>query len=89
AKRRGAFNEAKRRSGIPVSQSSSKIYSNIDKRGNKQAGYIYEFDIPRQGGGSRKVYIRDDSKGHFYGENDPQNRGPHFNDEKGNHYDYK
>lgn len=40
------------------------------------------------GGGKRTVRIRDDAKGHDYGKNDPQNRGPHFNDEKGNHYDY-
>ncbi|MDU8925683.1 HNH/endonuclease VII fold putative polymorphic toxin, partial [Pasteurellaceae bacterium LIM206] len=88
AKRAGAFNEAKRRSGIPVSQSPTNVYQNVDKRGNKQPGVIYEFEIPATGGSVKKVYIRDDAKGHFYGENNPQNRGPHFNDQKGNHYDY-
>jgi filamentous hemagglutinin len=32
--------------------------------------------------------IRDDVGGHNYGPADIQNRGPHFNDESGNHYDY-
>ncbi len=38
--RAGAFNEAKRQSGIPVSQSPSNVYPNIDKRKNPQPGYI-------------------------------------------------
>ena len=38
--RAGAFNEAKRQSGIPVSQSPSKVYPNVDKRNNPQPGYI-------------------------------------------------
>lgn len=86
--RSGAFNEAKRQSGIPVSQSPSKVYPNVDKRNNPQPGYIYEFDVPRPGGGTQKVYIRDDAGGHFFTDDPNQNRGPHFNDEKGNHYDY-
>ncbi|KFC07163.1 hypothetical protein GTGU_02085 [Trabulsiella guamensis ATCC 49490] len=86
--RSGAFNEAKRQSGIPVSQSPSKVYPNVDKRNNPQPGYIYEFDVPRPGGGTQKVYIRDDAGGHFFTDDPSQNRGPHFNDEKGNHYDY-
>ncbi|RRN02695.1 heme utilization protein, partial [Bibersteinia trehalosi] len=88
AGRQGAFNEAKRQSGIPTSQQPSKVYPNIDRRNNKQPGKVYEFELPREGGGTRKVIIRDDAKGHFFGENDPQNRGPHFNDSKGGHYDY-
>lgn len=80
--------KTKRKSGIPVSQSPANVYQNIDKRGNKQPGYIYEFELPSDGGGIKKVYIRDDSNGHFYGENNPQNRGSNFNDEKRNHYDY-
>ncbi|WP_345831216.1 VENN motif pre-toxin domain-containing protein [Erwinia sp. HDF1-3R] len=86
--RAGAFNEAKRQSGIPVSQSPSNVYPNVDKRGNPQPGYIYEFDLPKSGGGTEKVYIRDDAGGHFFGVDDPQNRGSHFNDPQGNHYDY-
>ncbi|MDW8846756.1 hemagglutinin repeat-containing protein [Erwinia sp. MMLR14_017] len=86
--RAGAFNEAKRQSGIPVSQSPSKVYPNVDRRKNPQPGYIYEFDVPKPGGGTQKVYIRDDAGGHFFADDSSQNRGPHFNDEKGNHYDY-
>jgi len=86
--RAGAFNEAKRQSGIPVSQSPSNVYPNVDKRQNPQPGYIYEFDVSKPGGGTQKVYIRDDAGGHFFADDSSQNRGPHFNDEKGNHYDY-
>jgi len=88
AGRSGAFNEAKRRSGIPVSQSPNKVSPNIDKRGNPQPGYIYEFIVQKPGGGTQKVYIRDDAGGHFFGVDDPQNRGSNFNDPAGNHYDY-
>ncbi|MBC3205754.1 hypothetical protein HU755_03080 [Pseudomonas sp. SWRI111] len=49
---------------------------------------MYEFEVPASGGGTRTVRIRDDIAGHDYGEGDPQNRGAHFNDEAGNHYDY-
>ncbi|WNZ54058.1 HNH/endonuclease VII fold putative polymorphic toxin (plasmid) [Microbulbifer sp. MKSA007] len=34
------------------------------------------------------MLIRDDSDGHNYGIDNPQNRGPHFNDPAGNHFDY-
>ena len=34
------------------------------------------------------VIIRDDAAGHYYGAGNSQNRGPHFNDSRGNHYDY-
>ncbi|WP_139348329.1 HNH/endonuclease VII fold putative polymorphic toxin, partial [Dickeya dadantii] len=88
AGRSGAFNEAKRRSGIPVSQSPDRVLPNVDKRGNSQPGKIYEFDVPKSGGGTQTIQIRDDANGHFFGESDIQNRGPHFNDQKGNHYDY-
>ncbi|AUH02521.1 hypothetical protein CWC46_12965 [Prodigiosinella confusarubida] len=86
--RAGAFNEAKRQSGIPVSQSPSRVSPNVDRRDNVQPGYIYEFEVPKPGGGTQKVYIRDDAGGHFYGDDSSQNRGAHFNDEQGNHYDY-
>lgn len=86
--RAGAFNEAKRQSGIPVSQSPSEVSQNVDKRGNIQPGYIYGFDVPKPGGGTQKVYIRDDAGGHFYEDDPSQNRGPHFNDDQDNHYDY-
>jgi len=88
AGRSGAFNEAKRNSGIPVSQQPIRVLPNIDNRGNLQPGYVYEYEVPAAGGGLDTISIRDDAQGHFYGDNDPQNRGSHFNDSNGNHYDY-
>jgi hypothetical protein len=88
AKRRGAFRKAKRDAGIPVSQSPDRVGLNVDKSGNVQPGRTYEFDVPAKGGGKRTVTIREDSRGHSYGPEDPQNRGPHFNTEDGGHYDY-
>ncbi len=85
ARRRGAFREAKRRSGVPVSQQPSRVGPNLDRRGNRQPGRTYEFD---QGGGKDPIRIREDSGGHHYGPGDDQNRGPHFNDPADNHYDY-
>jgi filamentous hemagglutinin len=88
AGRSGAFNEAKRQSGIPTSQQPSRVLPNVDKRGNPQPGKIYEFDVPAPGGGVKTVRIRDDAGGHDFGSGNSQNRGSHFNDETGNHYDY-
>jgi filamentous hemagglutinin len=89
AGRSGAFNEAKRNAGIPVSQQPSEVRPNVDRRGNPQPGYQYDFEITQPGGGEPKtVTIRDDAAGHFFGEGNNQNRGPHFNDPAGNHYDY-
>lgn len=34
------------------------------------------------------VEIRDDAKGHEFPDDPTQNRGPHFNDPCGNHFDY-
>jgi RHS repeat-associated protein len=88
AGRTGAFAEAKRQNGIPASQQPSRTGPNLDKRGNEQPGRSYEFEIPKEGGGTKTVIIRDDAAGHNFGPGDPQNRGPHFNDPAGNHYDY-
>ncbi|WP_322004747.1 HNH/endonuclease VII fold putative polymorphic toxin [Paraburkholderia tropica] len=88
AGRSGAFNEAKRNTGVPVSQQPSEVRPNVDRRGNPQPGYQYDFEIPQQGGGTKTVTIRDDAAGHSFGEGNAQNRGPHFNDPKHNHYDY-
>ncbi len=85
--RRGAFNEAKRQSGIPTSQSPSRVGPNFDKRNNIQPGRIYEFDIVKDGR-KETIRIRDDAGGHIYPDDPTQNRGPHFNDMEGNHYDY-
>ncbi|WP_197338994.1 HNH/endonuclease VII fold putative polymorphic toxin [Ralstonia solanacearum] len=39
-------------------------------------------------GGEQKIRIRDDAAGHFSGDGDAQNHGPHFNDQKSDHYGY-
>ena len=88
AGRSGAFNEAKRNSGIPVSQQPIRVDDNIDRRGNIQPGRVYVYEVPDEGGGTKIVTIRDDTEGHYYGENDSQNRDSHFNDEQDGHYDY-
>lgn len=52
---------------------------NYDRRGNVQPGRAYTFE--------NGVVIRDDVAGHTY--SDPsQNRGSHFNDPQGRHFDY-
>ena len=88
AGRSGAFNEAKRQSGIPTSQQPSRVLSNVDKRGDLQPGRTYEYEVPASGGKTKTVSIRDDAGGHDFGRGNSQNRGSHFNDEAKNHYDY-
>lgn len=44
--------------------------------------------MPAVGGGTKTIKIRDDAGGHNFGIGDPQNRGPHFNNEAGDHFDY-
>lgn len=85
--RKGAFNEAKRHSGIPTSQSPDRVEPNFDRRGRRQPGRTYEFD-QIQNGRKNTITIRDDVGGHIYLDDPSQNRGPHFNDMEGNHYDY-
>ena len=82
AGRRGAFREAKRNNDIPVGQRPS-VKPNVDRRGRPQPGKQYEFGTP-----DGKKTIRDDAGGHNYPDDPGQNRGPHFNDNAGNHYDY-
>lgn len=88
AGRSGAFNEAKRLNGVPTSQQPTQVLQNVDRRNVEQPGRIYEFEIPARGGDTKTIRIRDDAGGHSYGPGNSQNRGPHFNDPKGNHYDY-
>ncbi|AVF25895.1 transposase [Paenibacillus larvae subsp. larvae] len=80
AGRRGAFREAKRNSGVPVTQQPEKVSPAVDRRGNRIPGRDYDF-------GNGKV-IREHSGGHIFPDDPSQNRGPHFNDIYGNHYDY-
>ena len=82
--RNAAYREAKRANDIPVSQQPTHVGANIDRRGKSQPGKTYEFDTPT----GRKT-IRDDSNGHVFSDDPSQNRGPHFNDDQGIHYDYK
>lgn len=88
AGRRGAFREAKRQNGVPVSQTPSRVLPNVDRRGKRQPGRVYEYEVPAEGGRTHKVMIRDDAAGHYFGPGDPQNRSSHFNDAKEHHYDY-
>ncbi|PEP44526.1 HNH/endonuclease VII fold putative polymorphic toxin, partial [Bacillus pseudomycoides] len=80
AKRSGAFNEAKRASGIPVNEQPTKVTPAVDKRGNPIPGRDYHFKDGK--------IIREHSGGHTYPDDPSQNRGSHFNDVHGNHYDY-
>ena len=80
AGRNGAFREAKRKSGIPVSEQPRSVTPSVDKRGNRIPGRDYDF-------GDGKV-IREHSEGHIFPDDPSQNRGAHFNDPDGNHYDY-
>ena len=80
AKRGGAFNEAKRASGIPVNEQPTKVTPAVDKRGNPIPGRDYHFKDGK--------IIREHSGGHTYPDDPSQNRGSHFNDIHGNHYDY-
>jgi RHS repeat-associated protein len=79
AGRRGAFREAKRKCNIPMCQQPSSVGPNLDRRVHRQAGRAYNFG---------NCQIREDAGGHDYGPGNNQNRGPHFNDPAGNHYDY-
>ncbi|KDC48103.1 hypothetical protein DC53_20595 [Pseudoalteromonas fuliginea] len=88
AGRSGAFREAKRRMGIPVSQQPSRVTPNFDRRGVPQLGETYWFRISNGVGGFRETFIRRDAAGHFYSPGNIQNRGPHFNDAREGHYDY-
>ncbi|SFR61808.1 RHS repeat-associated core domain-containing protein [Anaeromicropila populeti] len=80
ARRNGAFREAKRNSNIPVSKQPKNVTPAVDKKGKRMPGKDYDF-------GDGKV-IRDHSGGHEFPDDPSQNRGPHFNDPDGNHYDY-
>ena len=77
AGRKGAFGEAKRQNGIPVTEQPISV-SKPDKY--KGIGREYEFQDGTK--------IRDDAFGHEYPDDPTQNRGPHFNDPDGNHFDY-
>ena len=85
AGRRGAFREAKRASGIPVTAQPKEVRPAVGKQGQQIPGRDYVFENPQKGGDD--VIIREHF-GHKYPDNPSQNRGNHFNDIHGNHYDY-
>lgn len=84
AGRSGAFRKAKEDNGIPRSQQPDKTKGNTDRGGRDTPGRQYDFTRPD----GSKTTIRDDAAGHQYPDDPSQDRGPHFNDENGNHYDY-
>ena len=67
--RRQAINEAKDRSGVPKSQQPSRSWTihdpeRVKGRGERSRdveaqGRMYEYEIPKKGGGTQKVYIVD------------------------------
>ncbi|NWG71603.1 MAG: hypothetical protein HXY23_08365, partial [Parvularculaceae bacterium] len=84
AGRRGALNQAKRDNDVPTSKQPDKTGPNVDRQGNTQPGRQYEYTS----NSGEKVTIRDDAAGHTFKDDPSQNRGPHFNDDQGRHYDY-
>ena len=83
AGRRGAFRQAKRDTGIPMSLHPDEVRPNLDRRGVLQPGRQYVWDMPEG-----EVVIREDSAGHVFRDDPVQNRGPHFNTPDKEHYDY-
>ncbi len=97
AGRHGAFKQAKRDFGIPVTMKPDDITENIDKRKKVQPGRVYVYEIKKTNEQGRveksEIKIRDDVAGHTHPDDPSQNRGKHFNvvvDEKDMnvHYDY-
>ena len=74
--------------GIPAGQQPRDVRPNRDRPGKTLPGRQYEYEVPATGGGTKRVVIRDDAAGHNWGPSDPQNRGSHFNNPSGGHYDY-
>ena len=85
AGRRGAFREAKRASGLPVSSNPISVRPAIGKNGKTIPGRDYVFEHPQEA--NKELVVREHF-GHNYPDNPMQNRGKHFNDIYGNHYDY-
>ena len=79
--RNAAFRKAKEVNNIPRTEQPIKVTSNhLNKQGKVEQGREYTF----KGG---KI-IRDDANGNTFKDNPSQNRGPHFNDQNKNHFDY-
>ena len=79
--RNGAFRKAKEVNGIPRPEQPINVTSNhINRQGKIEQGRLYTFKNGK--------FIRDDAKGHIFKDDPSQNRGPHFNDQNKNHFDY-
>ncbi|MEC4273897.1 HNH/endonuclease VII fold putative polymorphic toxin [Adlercreutzia sp. R25] len=87
AGRRGAFREAKRSAGLPVSQQPTSVKPAENKAGVPIPGREYEFSTPRSDDPEHTTVILE-HYGHTYKDDPSQNHGPHFNDPAGNHFDY-
>ncbi|PXV84494.1 HNH/endonuclease VII toxin of polymorphic toxin system component [Lachnotalea glycerini] len=86
AGKNGSFREAKRASGVPVSQQPSKIVDpGIGKNGKPIVGGGKDYYFKDSNG--NEVVIRQHNE-HIYEDDPIQNRGTHFNDKYGNRYDY-
>lgn len=88
AGRRGALRQAKRNNNVSNS-SELKVEPNLDRKNNVVDGRVYVF-TNKDG---QEVRIIDDVNGHYFGVDNPQNRGSHFNvdiDKRRTeqHYDY-
>ena len=74
AGRRGALRQAKRNNNVSNS-SELKVEPNLDRKNNVVDGRVYVF-TNKDG---QEVRIIDDVNGHYFGVDNPQNRGSHFN----------
>ena len=75
-----AFRGTKRMNNIPKCTQPDKVTPHhYNRQGKKEIGREYTFG---------NIKIRNDVKGHTYLDDPSQNRGSHFNDNFGNHYNY-
>jgi hypothetical protein len=76
--------------GIPTSSVPVAVGPNVDAAGRVQPGrvLVYAVPNPHMPGGVEHVVIRDDSRGHRYRDDPRQNRGPHYNNPGGGHFQY-
>lgn len=88
AGRRGANRAAKEDAGIPRSQQPDTHRYVPDRTNPGKTVRKDVYTVPKEGGGTKEVIIRNDRNGHAYPDDPTQNRGPHFNPPSGNHYDY-
>ena len=81
AGRSGAFRQAKRDAGVPISQQPDAVRLVADRTNPGEMVREYDFG---------DVTIQDHEWGHTYSDDPTQNRGPHFNLRPGGgHYDYQ